>query len=102
MFVFGKTSEDLLLGNCSDSYVGHATSDSVRRKTSSGGIVTALLVFALKKHIIDGVIVTVSGLHGGSSSQQAIIARSEERTTCIQWVKILSSSDRYYNSADNE
>jgi coenzyme F420 hydrogenase subunit beta len=77
MFVFGKTSEDLLLGNCSDCYVGYATSDSVRRKASSGGIVTALLAFALKKHIIDGVIVTVSGLHG-DLEPQAIIARSEE------------------------
>ena len=77
MFVFGKTSEDLLLGNYSDCYVGHATNYSVRRKASSGGIVTALLAFALKKRIIDGVIVTASGLHG-DLEPQVIIVRSEE------------------------
>jgi coenzyme F420 hydrogenase subunit beta len=47
-----------ILGADSQFYVGWATSESIRNVSSSGGLVTALLVHALESGIIDGVVVT--------------------------------------------
>lgn len=56
--IFGKQPEDLLLGNYLDCYVGHGTDYDIRYNSASGGLVTALLIFALEKGIIDGALVT--------------------------------------------
>lgn len=56
--IFGNEPEDILLGNYLNCYVGHATDYNVRYNSSSGGVVTALLVFALEQGIIDGALVT--------------------------------------------
>lgn len=57
-FVFGKTSNDTLLGNHIGCYIGHSTNKSIQRNVSSGGLVTSLLIFALENELIDGAIVT--------------------------------------------
>ena len=57
-FVFGKISNDDSLGNCVDCYIGYSTDEEIRWNASSGGIVTALLIFALEEGIIDGALVT--------------------------------------------
>ncbi len=56
--VFNKTPEDTLLGNFLRCYVGHATNFETRWRGASGGLVSALLVFALQEKIIDGALVT--------------------------------------------
>jgi coenzyme F420 hydrogenase subunit beta len=56
--IFGKEPEDILIGNYLNCYVGHATDYDIRYNSSSGGLVTALLIFALEKGIIDGALVT--------------------------------------------
>lgn len=56
--VFGKEPEDVLMGNYRDCYLGHATDDNIRYNAASGGLVTALLIFALEKGVIDGALVT--------------------------------------------
>jgi coenzyme F420 hydrogenase subunit beta len=56
--IFGKIPENRFLGNYSRCYLGHANDDSVRSETSSGGMVTQLLIFALENGIIDGALVT--------------------------------------------
>jgi coenzyme F420 hydrogenase subunit beta len=48
----------VLLGNYLNCYVGYATDNAVRFDSSSGGIATQLLVFALEEGIIDGALVT--------------------------------------------
>ncbi len=55
--IFGKEPEDVWLGNHIGLYVGHASDAGIRRKSSSGGLVTALLLFALEQGIIDGAVV---------------------------------------------
>lgn len=55
--VFGKQSEDPLLGNYLACYVGHSTDREVRYNSSSGGLVTQLLIFALERGIINGALV---------------------------------------------
>jgi coenzyme F420-reducing hydrogenase beta subunit len=55
---FGDISEDMAVGRYLGSYVGHALDESVRYDSSSGGIVSALLIHALEKGLIDGALVT--------------------------------------------
>jgi coenzyme F420 hydrogenase subunit beta len=56
--IFGNEPEDVLIGNYQGCYLGHATDDNLRYNGASGGVVTALLLFALKKGAIDGALVT--------------------------------------------
>lgn len=56
--IFGKEPEDILIGNYQGCYLGHATDDEIRYNAASGGVVTALLLFALERGIINGALVT--------------------------------------------
>jgi len=56
--IFGKEPEDTLIGNYLNCYVGHATDYDIRYNSASGGLVTALLIFALEEGLIDGALVT--------------------------------------------
>jgi len=56
--IFNKDSEDTVLGTCLNCYVGYACDNEIRYSSASGGIVTALLLFALEEKIVDGVLVT--------------------------------------------
>jgi coenzyme F420 hydrogenase subunit beta len=56
--IFGKEPEDVLIGNYLNCYVGHSTEYDIRYNSSSGGLVTQLLIFALEEGIIDGALVT--------------------------------------------
>jgi coenzyme F420 hydrogenase subunit beta len=52
--IFGKEQKDILMGNYINCYVGHATD----LNSTSGGIITSLLIFAIEEGIIDGALVT--------------------------------------------
>ncbi|MBN2097990.1 MAG: Coenzyme F420 hydrogenase/dehydrogenase, beta subunit C-terminal domain [Dehalococcoidia bacterium] len=56
--VFSKEPEDNVLGNYLNCYIGHAADHDTRYGSASGGLVTALLAFALEEGIIDGALVT--------------------------------------------
>ena len=56
--VFGKEQADSLIGNYMNLYIGHATNHEIRYNSASGGLVTAILIFALEEGIIDGALVT--------------------------------------------
>ena len=56
--LFGDIPEEVALGRYLACYVGHATDDGVRYRGASGGLVSALLVFALEEGLIDGALVT--------------------------------------------
>jgi len=56
--IFGKKSENILLGNFINCYLAHATDREIRYNSASGGLVTSLLIYALEKGIIDGALVT--------------------------------------------
>lgn len=55
--IFGIQPNDRWLGNYMGCYIGYSTDDKIRRCSSSGGLVTQLLIFALEKNIIDGALV---------------------------------------------
>ncbi len=56
--VFSRQPQDKLLGNYTGCYTGHAADRDVRYNSSSGGMVSALLIYALEAGIIDGALVT--------------------------------------------
>ena len=56
--IFGKEPADILIGNYMNLYIGHATNQDIRYNSASGGLITAILIFALEEGIIDGALVT--------------------------------------------
>jgi len=56
--IFGKQPNNIWLGNYINTYIGHAKEYQLRYSASSGGLITALLTYALRKKIIDGVLLT--------------------------------------------
>lgn len=67
-FAFARSDESesgpadvrhLLMGDFDNCYVGHSMDEMIRFNSSSGGLVTSLLIFALERGIIDGAVVTM-------------------------------------------
>ncbi len=50
-----------ILGSVTNCYFSHSNNKSIRYHSSSGGLVTTLLIYALEKGIIDGALVTSMG-----------------------------------------
>lgn len=92
--IFGKKPENHFLGNYSKCYVGHANDDSVRSESSSGGMITQLLIFALENGIIDGALVTRMK-EDNPLRTEPFIARTREDI-------ILASKSKYCPAAPNE
>lgn len=57
-YFFNRVPEDIFLGNYLKCYTGYACDCNIRYSSSSGGLVTGLLCFALKQGIIDGALIT--------------------------------------------
>lgn len=75
--IFGRQPKNVLIGNYLGCYVGHSKDKEIRFNSSSGGIVTQLLVFALEKGEIDGAVVT--RMSGKNPLQpESFIARTKE------------------------
>lgn len=47
-----------LIGNFENCYSGFSKNDEIRYKSSSGGLITQLLIYALESGLIDGALVT--------------------------------------------
>jgi len=56
--LFGDIPEDVALGRHLGCYIGHAIDRDTRYHGASGGMVSALLVFALEEGLIEGALVT--------------------------------------------
>ena len=67
-----KVKNHPLIGTYIDTYLGHARNRSVRFMGSSGGVITAVLMYALENEIIDGALVVVTN----GINPMIIIARS--------------------------
>lgn len=85
--VFGSVPQNILLGNYVDCYIAYSTNTSLRYNSSSGGVVSALLIFALEKKFIDGAIVT-SMSETNPLVPKTVIARTRE--------EVLSASGSKY------
>ena len=78
---------DPLLGNYISCYSGHSNDFNLRFNSSSGGIVTQLLIFALENQLIDGALV-VRMKNEKPLEPEVIIAKSKQ--------DIISSSKSKY------
>ena len=58
MSIFGKKPENTVLGHFINCYTGYATDFDIRYNAASGGLVSAMLIYALEKGLIDGALVT--------------------------------------------
>lgn len=76
--IFGEEPEDVLIGNYQGCYLGHACDNNLRYNAASGGIVTALLLFALERKIIDGALVTKMSEENPLEPQPSIARTKEE------------------------
>ena len=57
-YFFNKEPEDLRIGVYSNCYLGYSVDDDIRYNSSSGGVITSILIYAIEKGIIDGALVT--------------------------------------------
>nr|MDO8081414.1 Coenzyme F420 hydrogenase/dehydrogenase, beta subunit C-terminal domain [Candidatus Freyarchaeota archaeon] len=76
-FVFGKPINDPILGNNAGCYIGYASDKRIRWEGASGGLVTALLIYALERKFIDGAIVVKSSKKN-PFEPEIIMARSKK------------------------
>jgi len=92
--IFGRHPKNISLGNYSRCYVGYSKDWEIRFNSSSGGIVTHLLVFALEKGMIDGAVVTrIGGKH--PLRPESFIARTRKEI-------ISASRSKYCPTSANE
>lgn len=84
---FGRQPDDRLSGNYFGCYTGYAADENVRYNSSSGGMVSALLIYALENRIINGALVTRMN-PAKPLDPQPFIARTRE--------EILSASGSKY------
>lgn len=56
--VFGNKSENIFIGNSLNSYVGFSEDINIRTNSSSGGLISHILISALEEKIISGALVT--------------------------------------------
>lgn len=75
--IFGKKPEDARLGNYLGCYIGESCNMDIRFSSTSGGIASHILIYALEKHIIDGAVVARMKRKKPLETE-AIIARSKE------------------------
>jgi len=76
-FIFNKIPENKLIGNIINCYIGCSTNSKVRWSATSGGLITSLLLFLLKKQLIDGALLTRINKENPLKAEP-FIARTEE------------------------
>lgn len=92
--IFGGQAENAMLGNYLRCYVGHASDNDIRHNSSSGGIISQLLIFALEHNIIDGALI-VRMKRNNPLEPEAFIAKTREEI-------IAASKSKYCPTAANE
>ena len=75
--VFDKKVQDVLLGNYINCFIGYSNNRKIRYNSSSGGLVTELLIFALEQKMIDGALV-VKMKADNPLEAEPFIARTKE------------------------
>lgn len=83
-----------LIGSCQDSYAGYCLDDKLRKRSTSGGIVTATLIYLLKRGLIDGAVVAVQNSSFKNAADLFIsrIARTEKEILEAQGSKYIQLS----------
>jgi coenzyme F420-reducing hydrogenase beta subunit len=64
------------VGPCRSAYIGYAADDMIRLGAASGGIVSAMLIYALESGMIDGAVVCRTVVRDGRVRNAFVAARS--------------------------
>lgn len=80
-----QRKNDCLLGKYQNILLAHANNECIRHNATSGGVITALMLFLLRHNIVDGAIMTGYDKDSPIEAQPYLIDRSnmdllEERT----------------------
>jgi coenzyme F420 hydrogenase subunit beta len=76
--IFGEEPNSKTIGNWIQCYVGHSTNEQLRHYSTSGGMITQLLIFALNNDIIDGAVVTRMNKNNPLEPESFIARTAEE------------------------
>jgi coenzyme F420 hydrogenase subunit beta len=78
------------IGNYQNSYFAYASSEDIRQKAASGGVITTLLSNLLKNKEIDGALVCKSLITDGKVRPQFFIAENEDALLSAQGSKYIA------------
>lgn len=78
------------IGNFKKSWFAYASSENIREKAASGGVITALLSFLIKDGQIKGALVCKSVIAEGKVRPQFFIAENEEALLTAQGSKYIA------------
>jgi coenzyme F420 hydrogenase subunit beta len=104
--IFGNNVSDVYLGTFLNCYSGYSCDGSIRFHSTSGGVITQLLIFALERGMIDGALITRMN-HNIPTEPEPFIATTKEEIidasnskycpvpTNIVLNKILNQKGRY-------
>jgi coenzyme F420 hydrogenase subunit beta len=70
-------SNDDLVGDYRNAYIGHSSNSTLRLEGASGGVITDMLVWLFEHGEIDGALIVVPGT-GGPLDYRGIIVKSKE------------------------
>jgi coenzyme F420 hydrogenase subunit beta len=76
-YQYGAQLESYLYGKIEKARIGFAGSEEIRSKGASGGVISATLIYLLRKKKIDGAVCVQQGLPSPLKAS-ALIARNEE------------------------
>ncbi len=86
-----ETSHNVFTGAYRNIYIGNTTDEAVRRLSASGGILSAILIWLLKKGRIDGAVVLGMSDNEPWLTKPFIATTKEEILTAAQSKYIISS-----------
>lgn len=78
------------IGHFSGSYFAYAGEEAIRLQAASGGVATALLVWALAERLIDGALVCRSVVHEGQVRAEFFIAEDKPALLSAQGSKYMA------------
>ncbi|MDD5469815.1 MAG: Coenzyme F420 hydrogenase/dehydrogenase, beta subunit C-terminal domain [Candidatus Peribacteraceae bacterium] len=101
-FVFGKQPASWLSGVVEQSFVGHATDESVRRRGASGGAISAILIHLLETGRIQGAVCLQMGKTVPYKAEPVIARTKEEVLQCAQSIYSLTPVNTILGELEKE
>ncbi|NIS79404.1 MAG: coenzyme F420 hydrogenase [Anaerolineales bacterium] len=87
-WLFGRVPENWLVGNYHKIYLGYSTDADIRRQASSGGVISHMLIYLLRRRMIEGAIVLKHGWPEAWLSTPIIATTMEEIREASQSVYV--------------
>jgi len=99
---YGNYPKSWLIGETKGVYTGYSNNLSIRKNSSSGGIITQVLLYLLNKKKIDGAIVVKQGIPSPEKARVIIANNEEEIISASQSIYIPVSILDILNRLEND